>query len=569
MASVAHETHTTHQPRIFHSGPVMTDIQTAPNGASTWEVAVAVVTLPQLELIEANEGALTFFGLDESDLPRDNETWLSPDDWTLVESRIVPSLTSAVAWSGELRFMSTGNDERAVPVMIVPQLERHAEPFRATMVIASDPSKGAWAGVPDPLTGLPTRAVLVDRLNHALARSERSGNLLASLFVDLDGLKQINDQYGHEVGDTTLTEAARRIRGCLRVEDTVARFGGDEFVILCEALDDEDQARQVADRILASLLDRDADPTIAASIGISFARGGGIDALDLISRADTAMYRAKARGGRRVEVFDREMQNRQDEDDALRHRLLDAISTDNLAVAGQAIFELQTGRIAGVELFIRVRDEARAIISAADVLRLAREHSESIDAAVIGRALSLVRAWQRSLGADAPRLHVNLSAQSMSSDQFVGRITRAVERQHIEPSRIALEIDSNDIVQAADRHLDTIQALQDAGFPIVVDGYGSGPVPLRAVAAINPAMVKITGLERNNASPIPHNVLAALIRAMVGLGISTCVKGIESRSMLNHVVASGSFAGQGNALSAVGTLERVNELLLGRPRLGF
>ena len=547
----------------------MADRQPTVRGSTTWQAAVAVVSLPELQLIEGSEGVLAFLGIDEADLPASCESWLSADDLGLVESGVIPSLRSERVWSGELRFATVDSDETMLPVMIVPHLSGGAEPRSADLVIASDPNTGLWAGVPDPLTNLPTRAVLVDRLRHALSRSERSGHLLASLFVDLDGLKRINDQYGHDVGDATIVEASRRIRTCLRGGDTVARFGGDEFVILCESLDDEDQARQVADRILSTLLEQSAEHPMAASIGISFARGGGVDALELINRADIAMYRAKARGGARVEVFDREMQNRQEEDHALRHVLLDAITTDSLAVAGQAIFELQTGRIAGIELFIRVRDEARAVISATDVLRLAREHSEAIDAAVVGRALGLVQTWRKSLGAATPRLHVNVSAQSMASDEFVRRIAGALEARHIEPSAIALEIDSHDIVHGNDRHMGRIRELQAAGFLIVVDGYGSGPISLRTIAAINPAMVKITGLEANNAAPIPDDVLASLIRATVSLGVSTCVKGIESRRMLDRVVAAGAFCGQGNALSTVGPLERMNDLLNGPPRLGF
>lgn len=551
-----------------HMGSLMADGQSVPADTTSRPTAVAVVSIPHFDLLDGNAAALDALDIEPDQLPVPRTDWLVEDDWGLLDSRVVPTLGEATAWSGDLRFTARPG-EGALPVMIVPHLGTGADANTATMVIAAGVSTGDWTGVPDPLTGLPTRAVLIDRLTHALSRSERTGDLLATLFVDLDGLKRINDQFGHEVGDTTLIEASQRIRRCLRVEDTVARFGGDEFVILCESVDDEDHARHVADRILEELAASSTDHPIAASVGISFARGGGIDALDIISRADTAMYRAKTRGGARAEVFDREMQNRQEEDHALRDRLLDAISSDNLAVAAQPMFELQTGRVTGVELFIRVRDRARAFISAADVLRLAREHSEAIDAAVIRRALGLVRAWRNAHGADAPRLHVNLSAQSLASERFASRIIDACRSAHVRPSALALEIDTADLVRAPERHLATIQELRSAGFLIVVDGYGAGLVSLRTIAALQPAMVKITGLERNNASPIPYEVVTALVRAMVGLGVATCVKGIESRPMLNHAINAGAFAGQGNALSAVGPIERVNELLGGPLRIGF
>lgn len=548
----------------------MIDIHPASRAEALSQDAIVTLASADLRITDANQAALALLGATHADLPLAMESWLAEDDWGLAQSYIPPLLQSARVWSGELRIMTAPSQATQLSVVIVPQLDQQttAADARATMIVGSSQQSGAWAGAPDTLTGLPTRAVLIDRLSHALRRRERDGRRIATLFIDLDGLKLINDRYGHEVGDRTLVDAAERIRSSMRAGDTVARFGGDEFVVLSEALDDEDQARRMAERILQALRGANALGTIDASIGIAHAIASDRDPLALIGRADTAMYRAKARGGGRVEVFDREMQTRQEEDDELRGRLLDAITTESLAVAGQPIFELQTGRIAGVELFIRVRDQARALVSAADVLRLAREHSEGIDAAVIGRALGLVRTWRQALGAAAPRLHVNLSAQSLSSERFARRIDNAIAAGHADPRSIALEIDSTDIFHANEAQMATIAALRRSGFMIVVDGYGSGPISLRSLDAVQPAMVKIAGTERD-AQALRPPVMLALLRATGSLGMITCVKGVETRDMLNAAVEGGAFMAQGNALSAVGPLDRVNEMLHKPPRLGF
>lgn len=532
------------------------------------EDPAVVITLPDAMVIRANERAPSMLVIDRAALPTSLSMSLVASDWDYFRTTIAPQLLAGTPWSGLLQFRDPEGVERRTPAIFVPHTTDGDGVNHATLLIDAQISGMSWGGAIDHLTNLPTRPVLLDRLEQALGRIGRRSTELAVLFLDLDGLKLINDRYGHETGDQFLVETAERLTHCLRLGDTVSRFGGDEFVILCEDLEHRELAHEVAERILDSLLRTDGQQVIGASIGIAFASDGDQQATDLVAEADAAMYRAKARGGRRAEVFDTDMQHRRDADIVLRRRLEEAISNDALAVAAQPIFELRTGLIRGVELFVRFAGDSVQPIGATEVLRLAREQTSAIDQAVLTQACALARVWRRNLGIGAPRTHVNISPQTLSSPGFTNRLTDLVGDQRVAPSALMIEVDETTIFHADDRHIAALVELRAAGFGLAFDGLARGQLPLRVIEEVRPHLVKIdTRTDPGNEAVA--NLQASAARRLVPLGVSVSAKGLEAHDQVRVAVASGVWAGQGQILHEVGTVAAIDESLFVTGGLGF
>lgn len=532
----------------------------APAGYDGW----AVIDLDNETIVRINERAAELLGPAADMLPVGLPSIVTTTDMQLLSERVLPQLRSGQTWHGGLRLDNQRVDTSPSPSMLVPHLgSGDDQPEFASLLFASTDAADAASLVPDPLTGLPTRSALFRRLETAVRRNRETSTLLVALFVDLDGLKNINDRYGHEVGDTALIETAQRIAAHIPDGALAVRFGGDEFVVMHEHAADLDEAEAMATQILQALHAVGDYHAISASIGIAVARSGEVDAHELIRRADSAMYRAKANGGSQVAVFDAEMRSKQQTDEALRSSLLHAISNNGFGVAAQPIFELATGTIVGVELFIRVRDDTPYIANANQLFRLAHEYGEAFDAAVLGRALALARVWKRSLGSRAPRVHINLSTQSLAASQFARRVGQALAEDGLPGGAIALEIDGRDLATAGERERATVNGLRELGTPLVIDGYGDGSLALADLADWRPAMVKLAGASFEPA------VLAGLIRGSSTLAIPTCVKGLGAHHDLEQAVALGTYCGQGNALTPVRSVERINAQLHGPQRLGF
>lgn len=525
--------------------------------------ARAVISVPSLRVLEIERnGATESFEGDTTIL--DLFTDAIAD---VIRIDIVPEMLANTVWSGELDCQTKTGSTTAVTLW-VPHHDQSGTPQTATVLIGAAITEYASRVAPDPLTSLPTRVVLLDRLDQARRRSRRNGDLMAALFIDLDGLKSVNDRHGHDQGDAALIRAADRIRSSMRDGDTVARFGGDEFVVLCESLDHEGQANRVAERILETLAE-DGDLPLSASIGLAFDRGGALSALDLVGRADAAMYRAKAHGGDRVEVFDTAMAGRIAADATLRTKLLHAIRGDRLDVAAQPIYALSSGTVVGVELFIRLHEEGESLVSGTDVLRLVREHAESIDAAMFGRAIAVARSWRRELRGRAPRVHVNVSGQSLASPDFSGRVESAFRRHNISGRHFAFEVDATEFGAIGSREIATLSTLKELGVSIVMDGYGDGGTSLHVINRLRPSLVKVAARSQSRDQAFSPNVIIGLVRSAATLGVGTCVKGVESRALLDRVVDAGTFAAQGNLLTPVGSLTEIRPLLGAHARLGF
>ena len=306
----------------------------------------------------------------------------------------------------------------------------------------------------DALTGLPNRVLLVERLERAVARSHRRpGRRFAVLFLDLDGFKIVNDSLGHETGDRLLVELAPRIEGCLRASDTCARLGGDEFVVLLDEIGDVGRAVDVAERIQHqvglpfSIGGREV--TLSASIGIVVGDAGHRRADDILRDADIAMYRAKARGRARYEVFNAEMRQAAVARLALRNAIRQAVDRQRLRVLYQPIVSLASGRLSGFEALVRWQDPDRGLVLPDEFVPVAEEGAliVTIDRWVLGEACRQLRAWQREVpAARALAMNVNVSSRHFTGASFAQEIRGLLGECELEACALELEITESTIM---------------------------------------------------------------------------------------------------------------------------
>ena len=389
----------------------------------------------------------------------------------------------------------------------------------------------------DPLTALPNRLLLLDRMRQALARAPRQSGSVAALFLDLDRFKIINDSLGHEVGDQLLRAVARRLKAIMRPSDTVARIGGDEFVVLCEGLSGIDEALSVCQRIEDAvaapglLSDVATDVIVSTSVGVAIARGDE-RAEELIRNADAAMYRAKERGKSRHEVFDDTFRaqaiNRLHVETALRR----ALDSERLRLLYQPIADLDTGRIVGAEALIRYEDPELGLISPSEFLDVAEDSGLIVPIGnwVVVEACRQARIWQERCGDLQFRVSVNLSARQMADVGLVDTLERALRHEGLPRGTVALEITESVLMEAAGSTLRVLDRLKEAGSQLGIDDFGTGYSSLTYLRRFPVDFVKIDQSFVSGLGSDPEDT--AIVTAVVGLGKSlglvTVAEGVET-----------------------------------------
>ena len=410
----------------------------------------------------------------------------------------------------------------------------------------------------DPLTGLPNRTLLLDRIEHARTSSVRRNSTLGLLFVDLDGFKTINDSLGHERGDELLRLVGERLLGCLRPCDTLARYGGDEFTVL---LDDTTRtgAVSVADRILRALQEpfglAGRDIGVTASIGIALA-GAGAGATvgkqsDPIREADLAMYRAKESGGGRWELFvpsmDEDALDRLDQETDVRR----AVAAGEFHLAYQPVVDLASGHLTGVEALIRWDHPVRGAVSPGEFIPVAERTGliVALGRWVMNEACRQARAWQEE-GLDL-HVAVNLSPIQFGDAGLVDDLRNTMRRHGVDPGRIVLEITESVFIENPANAVTTLRAINDLGVALALDDFGQGYSSLSYLKTLPLQIVKIDrafvdGLPRSTADQ-------AIVRAVVSLaselGMAVLAEGVETLDQLAQVRRLGCGSVQGYLFS--------------------
>jgi len=414
----------------------------------------------------------------------------------------------------------------------------------------------AHQGTHDALTGLPNRVLFMDRLAHAIATSGRTRRPLAVLFCDLDRFKVINDSMGHTAGDALLFAVAGRIRSALRTSDTVARFGGDEFVILAEDMADEADAVRVAEKLAESLREPvrigNQEIVVTASIGIAVADAQSATPETLVRDADVAMYRAKSRGRACHEVFDadlrRQAMQRMDTESALRR----GMGLQEFVVHYQPEVDMETKRVVGVEALVRWDHPDHGLTSPANFLPVAEETGliVAIGEQVLLQACRQAAKWHEQFGPSAPTMWVNVSARQLASPVLVDVVREAVASFMPSPRKLGLEITETDIVPDDEVSRRTVQQLSDLGIRLAIDDFGTGFASLSYLWRFPADVVKIdrSFVKRLDEEREATVLIAAMIQLAHSLGKTTVAEGVETEEQLTRLHRLGCDTVQGYLL---------------------
>jgi diguanylate cyclase (GGDEF)-like protein len=404
----------------------------------------------------------------------------------------------------------------------------------------------------DSLTGLPNRALFLDRLEQALARGRRDGEPVGVLFLDLDGFKAVNDHLGHERGDELLVAVSQRLQACLRPGDTLARFGGDEFTVLLEKLRSDADGIDVAERLLNAL----ADPfilgghrvAISASIGASFAKAPFREGLDPLREADQAMYRAKERGEGRWEVFRAEMNAVAVYRLELEAELRGALDRGELFLDYQPRIDLASGRVTGVEALARWRHASRGAVEPSEFVPIAARAGMSVVLGtwVLEGACRQAVEWDR-LGLPALDVSVNVSPDQLVAPDFAVVVAGVLERTGLGPGRLTLETSEEVVLARSAAVVEAAGEIEAAGAHLAVDDFGRGRSSLRDLSRLPLHEVKldrslVQGLGDGAAE---RAVVRSLVVLATELGVEVSALGVETAGQAGLLRELGCHTAQG------------------------
>lgn len=424
----------------------------------------------------------------------------------------------------------------------------------------------AYQAYHDLLTGLPNRARLAEHFGLAYAQVERGGHRLALMFIDLDRFKMVNDTMGHASGDELLRKVADRLRDCIRGSDTLARIGGDEFVLLLPYISERKEAGQTATKIFERLrepFDLGSDEVfVSASIGIAFAPDDGDELVEIMRKADTAMYRAKDRNDRGFVFFDESM------DQALTgHLTLD--SSLRRAVEErqfQPQVDARNGRMIGVEALVRWNHPTRGILPPIEFISHAEETGliAAIGENVAHDACTGLAAWRRN-GRDNFRVSINMSAPELERDESIETLLRILREYDIPGSNLEVEITENMLVRNIEHIADRIRRLAAHGISIAVDDFGVGYSSLSYLhklpvdtLKIDRSFINLLGCDRRSQS-----IVRGIIVMANDLGIGLIAEGVETEEQRDRLLELGCPYMQGYLFSRPVSAEVLDNMLVG------
>jgi len=429
----------------------------------------------------------------------------------------------------------------------------------------------------DPLTGLPSRLLFLNRLTGALERLQRRrGRHVAVLFLDLDRFKVINDSLGHPVGDQLILAVAERLRHSLRRHETIARFGGDEFAILCEDISDEQDAIAVAERVLKSFGTpfqlADGEVTTGASLGIALSANPDENGEDLIRDADAAMYRAKESGGGRLELFDELTRQRAVARLQTENALRLALEREELRVFFQPEVSIETAEIVGVEALVRWEHPERGLLGPGEFISLAEETGLIVPLGtwVMRESCRKARAWHdEGIVSDDFSMRVNVSARQLASERLPGTVKQILVDTGLEPRHLCVEVTETLLIEDPTTSIATLSALKELGVEVAVDDFGTGYSSLQHLRNFPIDCVKI---DRSFVRGLPDSsedaaIVGAVIELGHALGLSVTAEGVETDAQHANLLASGCDTAQGFLWSRPEPADVVEAKLREAPRI--
>jgi diguanylate cyclase (GGDEF)-like protein/PAS domain S-box-containing protein len=427
----------------------------------------------------------------------------------------------------------------------------------------------------DPLTGLPNRTLFLDRLDLALERAGGREGEVAVLFMDLDDFKVINDSLGHEAGDQVLLAVAERLENNMLAEETIARFGGDEFTVLLEDVPSPSEAARVAERIEGALrapfVLEGRDRFVTTSVGIAFGGQGEERPGDLLRNADLAMYQAKAKGKNRHAVFEPGMDERALERLELESDLRRALEREEFRLHYQPKVSLESGEIVAMEALIRWEHPTRGLVSPAQFVPVAEE----IDLIVpIGRwvlkaACRQARRWHDRFRGRLPlKVCVNLSAKQFQHHALLEEVEAALRESGLDPAALDLEITESVVMEDALAALATLQELKDLGVNLTMDNFGTGYSSLSYLRRFPLDFLKVdrSMIQGLGESPKKEAILSAVATLAHTLDEQVIAEGVETEGQLVRLREIGCDFAQGYYFAKPLPIEAAGALLAEHPR---
>ena len=530
---------------------------------------LVVLSDPAGNVVLCNRAATEFFGRDLEGEPDRSELGE-------VASALLESLRQGgpSRWSGDVGLTAPDGELTTVSVEAVVHEDDSGEPD-FTSVVARDISERVEQhrrlerqASRDPLTDLPNRATLFERISEASAAiGSDPDQHLALLFIDLDRFKVINDALGHSVGDQLLRAISRRVRTAVRPGDVVSRFGGDEFVVLCEGVESIDAATAVASRVESTLQApfrvEGHDIHVGVSIGIAVAREPA-DAEEILRNADTAMYRAKSDGRGQWVLFDEELRRSTVE----RQETLSALRTtrhgDALELHYQPIVQLDTMAVVGVEALLRWERDG-VLVTPDSFMQVAEETGliSSIGAWVIEEAMARLAVLRERPGCGHLRMSVNVSARQVADPGFTATVQSALASSGVSPHSVAMEVTETALLDDAVVAAAVLESLRAIGLAVAIDDFGTGyssltylhTLPVDVVKLDRSFVVGAASDERRRA------IVEAVIGLTATLGLATVAEGVETLEELDMLRELGCGFAQGNFIKPACTVEQLESFL--------
>jgi diguanylate cyclase (GGDEF)-like protein/PAS domain S-box-containing protein len=533
----------------------------------------------QLRHVYDNPAALTLLRLSADDVHgrTDRELGFPPEVLDEVEPALRRVLAEGIG--SQVEFATPGAEPLWLQSRMVPEIDEHGDVVGAFTIVRdlTDRKRAEEAlaaqAVQDPLTGLANRVLLADRLQQSLVRLEREPGRLAVLFLDLDRFKVINDSLGHAAGDELLLEVAERLRGAARRSDTVARFGGDEFVILCDRVTASEDAAVIAARVSRVL----AEPFtvgreslhVSGSIGIAVTEDPGTTADDLLRDADAAMYQAKERGRRSgsFQFFDAGVRERAVARMTMEGQLRSALENQELCLHYQPLVTLQgERRLLGFEALIRWQHPDRGLLSPDAFLPVAEDTNLIVPIGrwVLDEACRQIAEWnqERPVG-DELGVSVNVSARQLGHSMLTSDVAGALSRHGLPARLLTLELTETALLEEATVSEAVLSDLSALGVRLALDDFGTGYSSLGHLRRFPVDILKIDrsfvdGLGEGGGDAAIVAAVTALAHAM---GMTTVGEGIETDRQLQALQELGCDDGQGYLVARPLTPDQVRSLL--------